>query len=143
MPNCDHVAFRVADLERSISFYERVLPGRVIARKQATDRWRTAIAWIEPDGQPGFALVLIQATRVRWLFRIFHAIVPRVLRSYEHAGFSCHSRAEVDERARVAAEAGARVLFPPTLVDEKTGYVAEVVDPDGNPIEWTHGQTFG
>ncbi|MFG0317181.1 MAG: VOC family protein [Planctomycetota bacterium JB042] len=143
MPKCDHVAFRVADLERAIAFYERVLPGRTIARKQTNDRWRTAIAWVEPEGQPGFAFVLIQATRVRWLLRLFHAVVPRVMRGYEHAGLACASREEVDERARAAVEAGARLLFPPTFVDERTGYVAEAVDPDGNPIEWTHGQTFG
>ena len=143
MPTCDHFAFRVADLERSIAFYERVLPGRVIARKDADDRWRTRIAWIEPDGQPGFAVVLIQATRVRWLLRFLHAVTPRIARSYEHAGFACDSVEALDERIRVAEEAGAKIMLRPTYVDEKTGTVAEVRDPDGNPIEWTFGQSFG
>ncbi len=143
MPSLDHIAIRVHDLERSIRFYERALPGRVIARKSTLDRFRTEIAWIEPDGQPGFAIVLIQPTRVRWLLKLFHAVVPRAMRSFEHMGLACTRREEVDERARVALDLGARILFAPALVDEKVGYICEVVDPDGNPVEWTHGQTFG
>ena len=143
MPACDHVAFRVHDLEKTVRFYEQILPGRVIARKEGTDFWRSRIAWIEPDGQPGFALVMIQATRARWLLRLLHRLVPRQSRSFEHLGFRCESREEVDARAEAASQMGVRVLFPPTFVDEKVGYIFEVVDPDNNPVEWTFGQTFG
>ena len=143
MPACDHIAFRVHDLEKTIQFYEKILPGRVIARKEGSDFWRSRIAWLEPDGQPGFALVFIQATRVRWLLRLFHRLVPRQTRSYEHMGFRCTSKQEVDARARVAAEMGAPVMVPPTQVDEKVGYIFEVKDPDNNAVEWTFGQTFG
>jgi len=143
MPACDHIAFRVHDLERTIRFYETVLPGRVIGRRHGRDRWRTEMAWIEPEGQPGFALVAIQPTRVRWLLWLFHKLVPRALRSFEHVGFACATREEVDQRARIARQNGARVLFPPTYVDERVGTICEVVDPDGNPVEWTFGQSFG
>jgi len=142
MPACDHIAFRVHDLEKTILFYERVLPARVIARRHGEDLMRSEIAFIEPEGQPGFALVAIQPTRVRWLLWLFHKLVPRQVRSYEHMGFACQSREEVDERARVVHEAGVRVLCPPTFVDEQVGYVFEAVDPDNNPVEWTHGQRF-
>lgn len=143
MPRCDHLAFRVHDLEQTIRFYEQILPARVIARKRGQDFWRSEIAWLEPAGQPGFAIVAIQATRARWLLRLFHRLVPRQMRSFEHMGFACDRREEVDERARVAGAMGVKVLMPPTFVDEKTGYIFEVVDPDNNPVEWTHGQTFG
>ena len=44
MPRCDHAAFRVADLDRSIRFYEKVLPAKLTSRVQREDRWRTEIA---------------------------------------------------------------------------------------------------
>jgi catechol 2,3-dioxygenase-like lactoylglutathione lyase family enzyme len=142
MPTLDHVVFRVADLERSVAFYERVLPARVIARKEGKDRWRSRLAWLAPEGQSGFAVVLIQPTRVRWVLRILHAIVPRMARSFEHFGLACASREEVEQRYVTAIAAGARPMNPPAFIDEKTGFIAEVCDPDGNPIEWTFGQRW-
>lgn len=142
MPICDHIAFRVHNLEKTIAFYEQLLPARVIARRHGQDWMRSEIAWLEPEGQPGFAIVAIQPTRVRWLLWLFHRLVPRQTRSYEHFGLRCESQAAVDERARVAETMGAKVLFPPTYVDEQAGYLFEVADPDNNSIEWTHGQQF-
>lgn len=143
MPSCTHIAFRVHDLEKTVRFYETILPATVVARRRGRDLMRSEIAFLEPAGQPGFALVAIQPTRVRWLLWLFHKLVPRQTRSYEHMGFACATREEVDERARLAREHGVRVLVPPTDVDEKVGYVFEVVDPDNNSVEWTHGQTWG
>ena len=82
MPSCDHIAFRVHDIEKTIRFYEMVLPGRVIARRHGRDFMRSEIAYIEPHGQPGFALVVIQPTRIRFLLWLFHMLVPRQVRSY-------------------------------------------------------------
>lgn len=143
MPTCNHVAFRVHDLEKTVRFYETVLPAKVVARRHGEDLMRSEIAFLEPEGQPGFALVAIQPTRVRWLLWLLHKLVPRQTRSYEHMGFACGSREEVEERVRVAREHGARVLVPPTQVDDKVGFVGEVVDPDNNSVEWTFGQTWG
>ena len=143
MPECNHIAFRVHDLDKTVAFYEELLPARVIARKAHQDSLRNEIAFIEPAGQEGFALVAIMPRRIRWLLKLFHMLVPRQTRSYEHMGFACSSQEEVDERARVAARMGVKVINPPQFVNEKVGYIFEVVDPDNNPVEWTFGQTFG
>ncbi len=65
------------------------------------------------------------------------------MRSFEHVGFACDSRETVDGRASLAREMGVKILNPPTQVSAEVGYVFEVADPDNNPVEWTHGQTFG
>lgn len=140
MVQCNHVAFRVHDIERSIRFYEELLPGRVVRRKEGKDFHRTRIAYIQPEGQPGFAIVLIQPTRVRFILAIAHRLVPRQFRSSEHMGFECPSREYVDERFRLATERGARIMNAPTYVDDNVGYICEVLDPDGNAVEWTFGK---
>ncbi len=143
MPRCDHIAFRVHDLDKTIAFYERILPATVISRRLHRDLLRSEIAFIRPEGQEGFTLVAIMPRRVRWLLRLFHVLVPRQMRSFEHVGFACDSKETVDGRASLAREMGVKILNPPTQVSAEVGYVFEVADPDNNPVEWTHGQTFG
>jgi len=139
MPRCDHAAFRVADLDRSVAFYERVLPARLVSRRQHEDRWRTEIATLRPEGQDDFTLVLLMPHRVAWLLRLFHAFVPRQTRSHEHLGFVCDSREEIDERLAAARSNGARIENLPTILDDRGGCLLEVLDPDGNAVEWTFG----
>ena len=139
MPRCDHAAFRVADLDRSIEFYERVLPARLVSRRQHEDRWRTEIATLRPEGQEDFTLVLLMPRRVRWLLRLFHSLVPRQTRSHEHLGFACDSREELERRLDAAQSAGARIENPLTQLDDREAWLLEVLDPDGNAVEWIHG----
>jgi catechol 2,3-dioxygenase-like lactoylglutathione lyase family enzyme len=139
VPRCDHAAFRVADLDRSIEFYRRLLPARLVNRRQHEDRWRTEIATLRPEGHEDFTLVLLMPRRVRWLLRAFHTLVPRQTRSHEHLGFVCATRAEIEERARVASELGVRLANPLTKLDGRDGWLLEVHDPDGNAVEWIHG----
>lgn len=139
MPRCDHAAFRVADLDRSVAFYERVLPARLVSRVQKEDRWRTEIATLRPTGQEDFALVLLMPRRVRWLLRLFHALVPRQTRSHEHLGFAVETRTELTERAAAARAAGARIANPITQLDGRDAWLLEVHDPDGNAVEWILG----
>lgn len=139
MPRCDHAALRVADLDRSIAFYTRLLPARLASRRAHDDRWRTEVAHLVPEGQPEFRIVLLHARRVRWFLRVAHAWVPRATRSHEHLGFACTSR---DELAAVEARAralGAHVSNPVTKLDGRDAWLVEVLDPDGNAIEWTAG----
>lgn len=139
MPRCDHVVFRVADLERSIAFYEKLLPARLISRRQHSDRWRSEIATLEPVGQSDFRLVLIQPHRVSALLGLAHRLVPRQTRSHEHVGFACASRAELEERVEAARALGARIANPLSKLSGREGWVFEVLDPDRNAVEWTFG----
>lgn len=138
MPRCDHAAFRVANLSRSIEFYERVLPARLVSRRQHDDRWRTEIATLEPVGQEDFRIVLLMSHRVRWLLWLFHTFVPRQTRSHEHLGFACDSREELQEREAVARAHGAPIANPLTRLDGQDSWLVEVHDPDGNAVEWIY-----
>jgi catechol 2,3-dioxygenase-like lactoylglutathione lyase family enzyme len=139
MPRCDHAVFRVADLDRSVEFYTRLLPAELVSRRQGQDRWRSESATLRPEGQEGFVIVLIMARRVRWLLWLFHRLVPRQTRSHEHLGFACSSRAELEQRERLARELGARIQNPLTKLEDREGWILEVLDPDGNALEWTFG----
>ncbi len=139
MPRCDHAVFRVADLDKSLAFYTRLLPAELVSRVQHEDRWRSEIAVLRPAGQPDFSIMLIMARRVRWILWLFHTLVPRQTRSHEHLGFVCDSYAELEQRAVLAREAGARIENPLTRLEGREGWLLEVLDPDGNAVEWTFG----
>ncbi len=143
MPHCDHVAFRVADISRSIAFYERMAPARLIRREQHADRWCSEIALLEPEGQAGFRIVLIEPRRVSWLLRLFHTAVPRQTRSHEHIGFACASLEELEQRAQVARALGAVVKHQLAKLPGRDAWVFEVLDPDRNALEWTFGPIHG
>ncbi|MCA8980295.1 MAG: VOC family protein [Planctomycetes bacterium] len=140
MPRLDHAAFRVADLDRAIRFYERVLPATLVGRAQHSDRWRTEIASLRPVGQTDFTLVLLMPRRVSWLLSLFHRFVPRQTRSAEHLGFAVDTLEELEARAEAARSVGARIENPITKLDGREAWLFEVLDPDGNGVEWICGR---
>ncbi len=139
MPRCDHASFRVANLDRSIAFYQKVLPATLVSRSRHRDFWRTEIATLVPEGHADFRLVLLMSRRVRWVLAVAHKLFPRQFRSHEHLGFACDSKEELLERDAVARSIGAKVANPMTQFSGKEGWLLEVHDPDGNAIEWTCG----
>ena len=141
MPRCDHAVYRVADLDRSVAFYERLLPARLVSRKQSEDRWRTEAATLKPEGDDDFSIVLLMPRRVRWLLRLFHTLVPRQTRSIEHLGFACDSREVLDERLAEARALGVRAPQHVTYLAERDAWLLELCDPDGNVVEWTYNLT--
>lgn len=121
-----HVALPVADVDRSIAFYERYAAMRVVHRR--VDGGRT-VAWISDLTRP-FVVVLIE-----------HA-PDGALGGWAHLGVGVASRDEVDRRCADAAAAGHTVIGP---ADDgpPVGYWAFIVDPDGNNLELSWGQEVG
>ena len=141
MPRCDHLVFRVANLDRTLAFYQQLLPAELLSRRQSQDFWRSEVAVVRPTGQEDFRIVFVLAHRVRWLLWLFHTLVPRQMRSQEHFGFACATLEELRERARLLEQLRVPTPNPLTQLDGDRGWLLEAVDPDGNAVEWTYGFT--
>ena len=125
----DHISLGVADLERSIAFYEAVLAPLGIRRlmERSDDSGRIRVAGYGDEQFPYF-----------WLGR-GGAGGGRV-----HVAFQAPSRPAVDAFHAAALAAGARDNGAPGLRPEyHPGYYgAFVLDPDGCNVEAVH-HTFG
>jgi catechol 2,3-dioxygenase-like lactoylglutathione lyase family enzyme len=120
-----HVALPVADLDRSIAFYEHFADLHVVHRRVDDDE----VAWLA-DGTRPFVVVLIQSP------------VSHTLGGWSHLGVACTSRAEVDERLAEARKEGHEVSGP---IDHgpPVGYWGIITDPDGHNLELSFGQDVG
>ena len=134
-PRLTHIALRVRDVERSIEWYERYTPMRVLRR--FSDDYGTGVWLADPaDRACPFVLVLSQFIPE---FDPFGYAPATVLGPYAHLGFELDDRAAVEAVAEKAAESGI-LTYPPTEMPEPIGYICFVEDPDGNTIEFSHGQ---
>ncbi len=126
-PALTHLALGVRDLDRTIDFYRRHAKLHVVHdRRDGHSR----VVWLsERIEEPDFVLVLLEVD----------AEPPVAPSTLQHLGFAVASRAEVD----VAAEAGRRegiLEVPPTYAGPVVGYFCIIRDPDGNQVEFSHGQ---
>lgn len=123
-PRWTHVVLKVADLDRSIAFYERFCGLEVVRDGRPAGH----TVWLAPPGRgpgpPPFVLVLY---RTGIDFRL------------DHLGFQCAAREEVDRIAAEGRRAGA-LAEPPTDFGGDIGYVMMLRDPDGHRVEFTFGQ---
>jgi catechol 2,3-dioxygenase-like lactoylglutathione lyase family enzyme len=120
-----HVVVKVSDLERSIEFYRRFCGLEIVRdgrRNGGHTVWLGAAA--TRSAVPSFVLVLYQ-----------HELDAPL----DHLGFQCDARDEVDRVAREAARLGI-LVEPPFDGGGDIGYVTQIRDPDGNLVEFTHGQ---
>jgi lactoylglutathione lyase len=134
-PRWTHIALRVGDVERSILWYERFTPLRVVQR--SSDDFGVG-AWLaDPQDQAyPFVLTLSQFSPETDPFGF---APPTVLGPYAHLGFELQSRDEVDAIAASAKSDGTLTL-PPTTMPPPIGYICFVEDPDGNTIEFSYDQ---
>ena len=127
-PKLTHVALRVRDLERSIAFYARYA-AFVVCHDRVDDG--TRVVWLaERPDDPHFVFVLIPMAHAE-------ATQPGV----HHFGFAMSSRTEVDALADTARAEGV-LRAGPKDAGPVVGYFCIVEDPDGNWLEFSHGQSI-
>lgn len=124
----DHIFLTVADIERSIRFYERVLPVLGIVDRHDYD------GRDGPAGHPDLKGFGANGRIFFWLRAGIAA--PEAV----HLGFAATSPAMVDAAYAAALEAGARLVHAPgpQLHYDPRYYAAQVRDPDGYGLEFVH-----
>lgn len=131
-PRLTHVALPCADLDRTIDFYTSITPLVVVARHE-DDGGRAA--WLSNEGQvvDPFVLVLAELPS-REPGRPLPTLTP-----FAHLGIEVPHREDVDAVAERARALGC-LHWEPQQLAPHVGYVCAVTDPDGNVVEFSHGQ---
>jgi catechol 2,3-dioxygenase-like lactoylglutathione lyase family enzyme len=126
-PHLTHVALFVKDTARTVEFYERFVGLHLVHDR--TDNG-TRVVWLsEQQHDPNFVIVAITAPPAQ-------AGVPPHM---AHFGYDLPSREAVDEIAWRAEKEGI-LEHPPGDAGKVVGYMCIVRDPDGNLVEFSHGQ---
>jgi len=129
-PVFTHLALHVADLDACVAFYRRFC-GLRVTHERGRDEER--VAWLaEPGRERDLVFVLIAGGPPR----------TPIEGDFGHLGFALTSRREVDAVAADARAAGC-LLWPPREEPYPVGYYCGLRDPDGNAVEFSHGQPLG
>ena len=129
--SCTHLANRAADIEASISFYRRYAGLVEVHRREDGS---IPVVWLaEPErGTEGLVIVLLGTSHAA-------AANPAPM---AHIGYAVDARSAVD---RIAAGAAGEGILVEQAQDAGpiVGYFCIVRDPDGNLVEFSHGQSLG
>ncbi|MGR7922629.1 VOC family protein [Zobellella denitrificans] len=129
-PRLTHIALHVRDIEACIRFYCSFC-GMVETHRR--ENGHQTIVWLaEPEREQDFIFVLMNGGEDLQLS-------PH---DYRHFGFALPSREAVDALAARARAAGC-LVWPPRDEPYPVGYYCGVRDPNGNYVEFSHGQPLG
>lgn len=125
-----HLALHVRDLEACVAFYRDYCALEQVHRRGDEAQ---RVVWLAEAGRGGqLVLVLIPGGPGR----------DQAAGDFSHLGFALPDRAAVDAMAAKAAAAG-RLAWPSKEEPYPVGYYCGVRDPDGNVVEFSHGQPLG
>ena len=129
--NFTHVALHVRDLEACVAFYRDFCDLTIVHRRG--DNEGGQVVWLAEPGREGdFTFVLLAGGPGR----------DRSERDFSHFGFALESKAAVDAVAEKAGAAGC-LAWAPRQESFPVGYHCGLRDPDGNFVEFSHGQPLG
>jgi glyoxylase I family protein len=125
-----HLDLTVADLQRSVAFYDRVL-GR-LGYRRSDGVGAGAPCWAISDSCGGFFTIALKPARPESRNRAHDRYAPGL----HHLAFHADSREEVDELHGFLLGIGATILDPPAEYGYTPGYYAAFfADPDGLKLE--------
>ena len=129
-PTCTHVAILARDIAKAVAFYARYVCLREVHRRTEHD---VTVVWLGEQGREReFVIVLIGVPHA-------DPVDPAPL---AHIGYAVPSREEVDHVADLARR-DEILVEGPTDAGPIVGYYCIVRDPDGNLVEFSHGQSLG
>ena len=130
-PRWTHVALPVADIDRTIEWYERFTPLQLIDRRVDELGQGAWLAHPEATDQP-FVLVLV-------MFNDRRGTPQPQLTPFAHLGIELLTQADVDAVA-ARARADGCLAWEPQQLPPPVGYVCAATDPDGNVVEFSFDQ---
>lgn len=129
-PNCTHIAIHAREIATSVAFYQRYAELIEVHRRSDGS---IPVVWLGELGhETRFVIVLLG---------IDHEDAPQTA-PLAHIGYSVDSRDRVDALAGMARAEGI-LVDGPTDAGPIVGYYCIVRDPDGNLVEFSHGQSLG
>ena len=129
-PKFTHVALLVSDVDRTADFYIKYCGLKILNRR--TDL-KTGYHVIWMGENLDFVIVAFESDKEP---------IQSLSKPLSHLGFSLNSKEEVDTVANLAREEGL-LNYGPVYFDPVVGYICEVLDPDGNSVEFSYGQELG
>ncbi len=132
VPRWTHVALPVRDVDRSIDWYAEFTPLKLISRRHDADG---EAAWLGDPATVAAPMILVLVA----MDATAHEPPTATLAPFAHLGVELPTRDAVDEVAARGALAGC-LAWETADLPEPVGYICALTDPDGNMVEFSHGQ---